>query len=222
MDRLRIGIVGPMLGTNPGWVPSPGELLAQHLAEHHEVTFVSRFPCRLHRLVDTVRYLLATGRSLDVMILFVFSGPAFIMADVSSYFAKLLRIPLILSLRGGGLPRFSQRHPKWTRRVLRRGHVLVAPSRYLLNELGDEKGAAVVIPNPIDLSQAMLQERERIQPKVLWMRTYAEIYRPWMALDVFERLRQRCPEARMTIAGQDRGLRAPLQERVREIGRAHV
>lgn len=216
----RIGFAGPMLGSNPGWVISQHEILAERMAnEGAEVFTTSSKVGRLARLIDTLRSVRRWRGRIDAVVIAVFSGPGFWMADVTSRVAKKFRIPQILVLHGGNLPAFATRHTSATQRLLKRADAVVAPSQYLASEL-PAQGAIEVIPNVFDIGTIPFQERGELRPRLLWMRTFHPIYNPLLALDVFDRVRRRHPEATLTMAGQEKGLLAACVERAGELGLA--
>jgi glycosyltransferase involved in cell wall biosynthesis len=202
---MRVLLVGPMLGSNPGWVTSQGEILGEHLERSgYEVVLTSRHPGRPRRLLDTTATTVARRRWADVAVVMVFSGPGFALADLNALAARAAGIPVVLHLHGGNLPEFTARHPRWARRVLGGGACVVAPSTYLARGL--EPFAEIdVIPNIVELDAYPFRRRERATPQVLWMRTFHPIYQPELALDAFARLRELHPTATLTMAGQDKG-----------------
>jgi len=212
MSQPRLGFVGPLLGRNPNWVISQGEILGALLAEiGYPVKQTSFVPNRLLRLADTIAHLLSWRNQVDVVILMVFSGPAFGMADISSWLARVIGKPLVLWLHGGNLPHFSQQHPAWVRRVLARGKRIVSPSTYLAHFFAEWGYEIDVIPVGLDLEDYTYGHRQRVQPRLLWMRTFQDIYYPEMAVEVLAQLQGSCPEATLTMAGQAKGTLARVQ-----------
>lgn len=210
--RPRLCLVGPMLGSVPGWVVSQGEILADLFSrEGFEVMLTSRRPRRLPRLMDTVATLTRGRHEYDVAIVAVFSGPGFQMANISSLLLRRLRKPIVLYLRGGNLPAFAARHPRQVSRVLRRADVVIAPSDYLADELGAFVDRIEVIPNVIDLARYSFVPRDDVRPDLLWMRTFHEVYEPAVAIEAFRLIVERRPEATLTMAGQDKGLLEPTR-----------
>lgn len=217
-----------MLGQNPGWVISQGEILAQLFSEAgYTVRLTSRIPARLPRLADTLRALLAWRREVDLLIHMVFSGAGFLLTDAASLLGRRLGLPQLFALHGGDLPRFTARYPGWAARVLRRADGLAAPSGYLAHALKKWGLDVRVIPNVLDLKQYAYRPRTVLQPRLLWMRTFHPVYHPELAVETLARVAQSYPEARLTMAGQEKGLLAAtrvlaaargLQERVRFAG----
>ncbi|MBI5629834.1 MAG: glycosyltransferase family 4 protein [Elusimicrobia bacterium] len=216
----RLCLLGPLLGANPGWVTSQGEVLEELLSrDGFSVFAASRIPNRFLRLFDMGISLLRWRRDVDVVVLLVFSGPAFVLADLMSLLAgRILGKPLILALHGGNLPEFAQRHPVWVRQVLSRADVLLAPSRYL-SEFFKNWGLDVeVIPNVLELGQYGFHPRRELKPSLLWMRTFHPLYHPELAVEALEILKKTHPGATLTMAGQDKGREAFIKELVRAKG----
>ncbi len=215
----RVMWVGPMLGKNPGWVTTQGEILADLFSKAgYESLTTSSIPARIPRLIDTVQTLLRRQREYDLIVLNVFSGPAFWMADISSRLAKQLHKPLIMVLRGGNLPEFSQSRKSWVTRVLSRAAQVVAPSGFMAEFARSQKLPVAIIPNVLDIAQYPFRLRDSAEPNLLWMRTYHSIYHPEMAVEVLQKVREVFPEARLTMGGQDKGLQASVEKLVQNLG----
>lgn len=199
-----------MLGSNPGWAVGQGEVLAGLLArEGWDVRTASHRVNRWLRLADVATRPWRWRGKVDVLVLLVFSGPAFRLVEAASAAASRLGMPMVLWLHGGNLAEFAGRHPERVRQVLSRGRELVAPSKFLAEPFG-----ARVIPNVVDLDRYPYRHRPSVAPRLLWMRTFHELYRPDLALRVLERL----PGAALTMAGQDKGLLAETRRRAEEMG----
>ena len=220
--RPRLCFVGPMLGVNPGWVTTQGELLAGLLSEAgYPTRLTSHKPARLPRLIDTLSSLLAWRNEIDLVIHQVFSGPAFAITDAASALCRALGLRQIAVLHGGALPEFAAGHGRWVRRVLRRAAAIVSPSTYLAQTFAAYTELAprlCVIPNILEIENYPYRHRERVEPKLLWMRTFHEVYHPEMAIEVLDELRRTHPAATLTMAGQEKGLHAAVQDLARRRG----
>jgi glycosyltransferase involved in cell wall biosynthesis len=203
----RLCIVGPLLGKNANWVISQGESLAESLSgQGYQVKLTSNITNRYFRNINHIFTLFTNRHEIDIIIVMVFSGRAFITADLISRSAKILKKPLILWLHGGKLPEFSQRYPKWVRKVFRRADRIISPSGYLARIFRKSNFTIHEIPNLLDIKKYSFQLRKNLRPRLLWMRTFHEIYNPIMAIDVIEQLSHSYPDATLTMAGQDKGL----------------
>lgn len=222
---VRVGIVGPLLGRHPGWVVSQGERLAEHLASDGLVvrTTSGRIG-RAARALDTVRSIHTWSGEVDVVVVMVFSGPAFAITSLACATAAAAGLPVVLWLHGGNLPDFARRHPRWVANVLRRAQAIVAPSAYLAGAAdagrgtGRSGGAAMIIPNLLGTTVGSFTPRAPLRPRLLWMRTFHPLYRPEWAVETLARLVDRHPDATLTMAGQDRGGMGAAQARARSTG----
>lgn len=202
---LRVGIVGPLLGVNPGWVTTQGEVLAEHLAaDGVAVRTTSGVVPRLRRAWDVARTVRSWRGEVDVVVVLGFSGPALALTELGVRSARRLGVPVVLWLHGGDLPDHAARRPRRVRRVLAAADRLVAPSPYLAR-LGALVGEPVeLIPNVLP-TPADPRLRATARPRLLWMRTFHPLYRPELAVDAFARVRAAVPDATLTMAGQDKG-----------------
>jgi L-malate glycosyltransferase len=217
--KPRVCIVGPVLGRNQGWVVSQGEIVAGHFQEEgYQVKITSDIPNRVLRLGDIVRSLIAWQKEYDIVILMVFSGPAFGIADIASLVARALHKPIILWFHGGNLPDFSKQHPIWVKRVLKRGKIMVSPSGYLAHYYQKLGFNVEIIPNVLDLGDYPFRQRKFAAPHLLWMRTFHDLYHPEMAIEVFTHLRRAYPDACLTMGGQDRGKLWEIKKMAQDLG----
>lgn len=221
--KLRLCIVGPMLGRNSGWVTTQGEILSDLFRDFgYHVLETSSVVNRFGRLFDIVLSLFKFRKDYDIAIVNVFSGAAFFIVDISSLIIKKHKKPLIFVLRGGNLPEFSVNRKKWVKRVLSRGNIIVSPSAYLFDYCNSLDLSSTIIPNVIDLDQYPFRLRNIIEPKLLWMRTFHEIYNPEMAVEVVNILRKSIPNIHLTMAGQEKGRLQYVCTLVKERGLAEV
>ena len=215
-----------MLGVNPGWVTSQGELLAELLTgTGYPVRITSHRLERLPRLLDILGSLVTWRNEIDLVIHQVFSGPAFVVTDAASALCRTLGLPQVFALHGGALPEFAAEHGPWVRRVLRRAEAIVTPSTYLAEIFAvypDLAQRIQTIPNILEIENYPYRHRPLVCPRLLWMRTFHEIYHPQMAVEVLAELRQTHPQATLTMAGQEKGLHAAVQALAHDRGLSAV
>lgn len=220
--RPRLCLVGPMVGRNPGRVTTQGEILADLFARSgYEVRAVSRAPGRWTRLGDITLSLLRWRSAMDVLLIQSYGGPSFVVEDIASAIGRRFGRTVVLHLRGGDMPRFFARFPRWTRRVLARADVIVAPSSFLASAVEPYAPAgARIIPNVIDVSAYPFTPRERVVPRLFWMRAFHPLYNPMMALRVLARVRDTFPDATLAMAGQDDGALRDVRAAAERMGLA--
>lgn len=210
--------VGSMLGRNAGYITTQGQITADlFAAEGYEVVCVSSKINRFARLAEIASVLIKNRGRFDLVLLEVYSGLSMIIADLASLLCKVFKLPLIMVLHGGNLPEFIEKHPRRTKRVLRRADRLVAPSPFLAKKFGAHGFEIQIVPNVVELESYPMRERKKLQPNLLWMRSFHPIYNPQMAVEVFAELRKSHPNATLTMAGVDKGLEPEIKKMVSEL-----
>lgn len=184
--------------------------VCQDLAEQLDVsgwqvlTTSSQIP-RIRRMIDMLRTIWHSRNHYQVAQIDVFSGLSFMWAEAAASLLSFLNKPFILTLHGGMLPAFSQRHSRRVTRVLSRAAVVTTPSAYLLNEMQPYRSDLVLLPNPIDLSRYSFQLRSLPAPQLVWLRAFADVYNPLLAAEVVAALQKEFPEIHLTMIGPDKG-----------------
>ena len=207
----RILFIGNFLSAS-GKSRSVSEELTQRLSRRGwAIAASSRISNRLLRLLDMITSSVRHGRSSDVAVIEVYSGPAFFWAEVTAIILKLLKKPIVLVLHGGNLPSFSKNNQKRVSKLLSNAVAVVSPSHFLQRELSNFRNDIQVIPNAIDLIEAVADEKVRGRADIAWLRAFHEIYNPSLAVKVLEIVLKKFPEATLTMYGPDKG-DASLQE----------
>jgi glycosyltransferase involved in cell wall biosynthesis len=160
---------------------------------------------RLPRLADMVFTALSRWDEYDVAQVDVYSGPAFLWAEIVTHTLRALRKPFILILRGGNLPTFASRHPIRVRRVLAMANAVTTPSRYLQVQMQTYRTDLTLLPNPIDLKCYPYRERSSPTPSLAWLRAFHNIYNTPLAAQMTELLKPQFPDVHLTMYGPDKG-----------------
>jgi glycosyltransferase involved in cell wall biosynthesis len=147
---------------------------------------------------------LTIGRRVDYILIDTYSTSAFWYSYITGLAANLLGKKYIPILHGGDLPSRLQRSKRACDRLFGNSHINVAVSGYLLKAFQDHKYGVTLIPNSIDLSKYHFKIREYPSPKILWVRAFARIYNPNMAIDVLVELQDTYPEAELCMVGPDK------------------
>ena len=185
--------------------PTVGEELAVRLAASGwPVTWTSDRRPRLARLFDMQRTIWTRG-PFGVAQIDVYSGAAFLWAELAAWSLRRRGTPFLLTLHGGRLPAFSRRWPRRVRRLLSRARLVTTPSPYLSRAMASYRADLEVLANPLDLSAYDFALRDRPRPRFVWLRAFHHVYNPQLAPRVLARLISTHPEARLTMAGPDKG-----------------
>ena len=218
-DHPRLGFVGHMVGRNPGYITTQGQILADLFEEAgYPVISFSPLLNKYRRLADIVRTLIRQRRNIDVLIVEVYGGPSFIAEDIASWLGRRFGHRVVMWLHGGAMPEFMARYPQWTRRVLGRADAVVTPSEFLARAVVPYGFQAHVIPNVVDLSAYPFRHRQSVSPRLFWMRTFHPIWNPLMAVRVLARLRATIPEASLVMAGRDKGFEGEARQLAEQSG----
>jgi len=152
-------------------------------------------------LLKTMQY----GKKSDFVIIDTYSTSNFWYAFAISQLSRILKLKYIPILHGGNLPSRLEKNPKLCAMIFNNAYKNVAPSKYLMYyfELAKIKNL-IYIPNTIEIQKYPFRFRENLQPKLLWVRSFAKIYNPKMAIDVFHALRSEYPEATLCMVGPEK------------------
>ena len=180
--------------------------LAYNLREtDYSVITVSNKKSKVLRLWDMLWTILRQRNEYKLVQVDVFSGPAFTWAFLSTWLAKRLRKPVILTLHGGNLPGYASRHPGRVKWLLGKADAVTAPSGYLQEAMQPYRQDIHLIPNALDISRYPFIERTKIQPNLVWLRAFHRIYNPELAIRVVHALQDEFPDVHLIMVGPDKG-----------------
>lgn len=201
MKILYLGNKLSKHGINKTTVETLGENLSQ---SGFTVVSYSSKKNSLLRILDMLFGILK-HRDSNYILIDTYSTSAFWFAFFSSQFARILRVKYIPILHGGNLPNRLASSPKLCKLLFNNAYINVSPSEYLkfhFEKFGISK--VICIPNSINLSEYTFKERHSFVPNLLWVRAFAEIYNPKMAIDVLHLLQKKHPNATLIMVGPDK------------------
>ena len=150
----------------------------------------------------------SAGRA-DVAHVMASSGWAWhLFAAPAVWLASLRRVPTIVNYRGGGAGEFFRRSMAWVRPTLSRCSAIAVPSPFLERIFREYGFRAHVVPNIIDIerftpteARVDSQSPSITAPHLVVTRNLEPIYDIGTALRAFRIVRERFPEARISVAG---------------------
>ncbi len=191
-----------------GYSPTVLENLSRLLqSDQIEVHTSSDKKNKLMRLLDMLVFFFQERKGTDVILIDTYSTLNFWYAVMIGWLSSLYGIKYIPILHGGKLPDRLDRSVVISRKLFMRSAVNVAPSSYLYEEFC-KRGYhnTVIIPNFIDEGNYKPQQRTCIDvPRLLWVRSFSEVYNPTMAIKVLSEVRKTYPTASLLMIGGSAG-----------------
>lgn len=180
--------------------------LADRLRQNHwEIITTSSQINKVLRLLDMLTTIWNRRKDYSLAQIDVFSGQAFIFAYLSGKLLSLIGKPFVLTLHGGGLPEFYQKHPKPIRHLFSSAAVIITPSGYLREAFRSIRADIRLIPNPIELTSARYRVRQTVKGNLIWVRAFHSVYNPQMAIRVLRTLVDNGIDAHLTMLGPNKG-----------------
>ena len=182
------------------------ETLGLHLEqEGFGVYYASNKKSFPFRMLDMMWSVVLYRKQVSYILIDTYSTKAFWYAFVCSLLARVLNIKYIPILHGGDLPNRLKNNPKLCRMVFANAYQNVAPSGYLKQAFENAGFKNVIhIPNSIEIDKYEFKSRAELTPKLLWVRAFASIYNPEMAVKVLQQLQEKYPSATLTMVGPDK------------------
>jgi len=172
--------------------------------EGFEVRIASGIKNKLLRLFDMCLAVFKYKKQTDLVLIDTYSTTNFYYALAVAWCCKRVNKPYIPILRGGNLPNRLGIDKKKSDFLFNGAKINVSPSHYL-KEVFLQSGYknVVCIPNSIEIKNYKFIQRP-VKPHLLWVRSFAQIYNPLLALQVFEKLRQEFPDATLCMVGPEK------------------
>lgn len=187
--------------SNPSSIRVLGPLLEQ---EGYRVFYASSKVSKVRRLLDMLWTCLRLRKQVEVVVIDTYSTQNFYYALAVSQLCRLLRLPYIPILHGGNLPSRLESSPKLCGLIFRHAKCCVSPSPYL-QEVFRQAGYSQVqyIPNALVLENYPYHFKAVTDLKLLWVRSFARLYNPDLAVEVLSVLRQEGLPASLCMVGPD-------------------
>ncbi len=141
---------------------------------------------------------------LDYVFIDTYSTSNFYYALFTSQLCRFFKLKYLPILHGGNLPYRLKKYPKFSSLVFNNSYKNIAPSGYLKHEFEKEGFKTILIPNIIPIADYTYKVRKKIAPKLLYVRAFAEIYNPTLAIEVLKELKNTYPKAILCMIGPDK------------------
>lgn len=190
-----------------GYTPTCIEKLGPFLeGEGYRLYYASSQHNQLMRFLEMGYAVLRYRKRVDFVLLDTYSTFSFWYVLLVGQLCRMFGLKYIPILHGGNLPSRLDATPKLCQMVFNYSYKNVAPSGYLLDAF-QKRGYPnlLFIPNSIDLSDyPFVKERVTSVPQLLWVRSFASLYNPKMAVDVLKIVQKTYPRATLCMVGPDK------------------
>lgn len=189
-----------------GYTPTSIETLGLFFEkEGYTMCYASEKENQLKRFLDMGWSVFKNRNKADYIIIDTYSTFSFWYAFMVSQLCRLFGLKYIPILHGGNLPHRLDKNPRLCQMVFNHSYKNVAPSGYLLDAFQKRNYPNLVfIPNTIEVENYPFLNREIKTPKLLWVRSFAWLYNPKMAVDVLKELQKKYPDAKLCMVGPDK------------------
>jgi glycosyltransferase involved in cell wall biosynthesis len=201
---MQILFVGSFLSKSRG-TKGVAETLADNLLQDGiSIKLVSPFENKIIRIIHILfSILIYRGRIIHID---VFSGNAFIIAELASFLANLLNKQIIMTFHGGRLIEFADNNQSRVKKMFDRSYRIQTPSLFLRNYFLNLGYNIAYLPNSVPLDKFKF-DRSQVKPySLLWVRGFASIYNPLVPVKILVELLKYYPETTLTMVGPDKGL----------------
>lgn len=159
---------------------------------------------KLSRLWDMCWHVVKYRSKVDVVLIDTYSTQNFWYALLVSQLCRMFSLPYISILHGGNLPKRLKRNPRPSRWIFKNAKHLVSPSLFLQEQFKAYGYSSVHIPNNLELEKYRFQQRTINVIKLLWVRSFSDIYNPKMAVEVLKQLKDLGYEAALCMVGPEK------------------
>lgn len=136
------------------------------------------------------------------------SRKSFIIALVLNRIIQWKGGQLIGIFHGGRVTAFAQCNEILVRRLLSQLSLVISPSRFICTFFKEWGYEVKYIPNSINLADFPYKQQEKNirEIKLLWIRSFRDIYNPKIAVELVQLIVQKYDHVKLTMIGPDSGL----------------
>lgn len=173
--------------------------------EGFNVKYASSFNNKILRVVHMLWEVIKNRNSLDYVLIDTYSTLNFYYAYLVSQLCQILKIKYVPILHGGNLPSRLENSPKLCKTIFNYAYKNVSPSEYIKKNF-EEKGIhnIICIPNTIEIEKYLYLPKVIDNIKLLWVRSFSEIYNPKLAIDILQKFKRIYPDISLTMVGPEK------------------
>ncbi len=174
-------------------------------AEGLTVFTASSVKNKVFRLLDMIVTTLLKASRNSVVLIDTYSTQNFFYAVAVAWVCRRINVPYIPILHGGNLPERLQKNPKLSKSLFGKAKTNVSPSKFLIEAFKKYGFNDITfIPNSICIDDYPFLLRKELTPNLLWVRSFAEIYNPMLAVKLVKKLREIGIDVTLSMVGPDK------------------
>ncbi len=202
-----------------GFTPTSVETLGAKLQSRYEVLLISDKKNKIARFFDAVFTIVKQRKRTSLVLIDTYSTINFYYTLLAAVVCRLFNIPYIPILHGGGLPGRLESSPWLSKVIFNHSAINISPSYYLLEAFQEKKFKVSYIPNYIETEIYPSKLRNKVRPKLLYVRSFHEIYNPSMAVKVLKTLSATYEDVTLCMVGPNKdGSQALVEGLAEELG----
>lgn len=189
-----------------GLPPTSADILPARFEElGFEVIVASDKRNKPLRLLDMLFTVFKNRKDADYILIDTYSTLNFYYAVAVAALARFYSILYIPILHGGNLPERLSKSKRISEKLFQQAKINIAPSAYLKNDFKNAGFLNVIhIPNFLEIESYPFLERRNISYKLLWVRSFDEIYNPKLALKIVEILLKKGKDVSLCMVGPEK------------------
>ena len=197
--------IGNILSSK-GMNPSPVELIRNEIYKSSKIKMIIASDKKniIFRFLHMNYIYWGNYKKVSLMFIDVFSTKAFYFTFYFALISKLLSLKYIPIIHGGNIDLRIKKSKWMTKFVFKNSNINISPSRYVYSILQKNNFAVKYIPNCINFSFYKFKKRQKIRPRIIWLRSFHEIYNPYMAINVFKIISSCYSKTKLTMIGPDK------------------
>ncbi|GLB50853.1 glycosyltransferase family 4 protein [Neptunitalea lumnitzerae] len=196
--------IGNKLSGKGKTVTTIEELGSRLELQGYAVTYASSVSNKLLRMLHMVYVFLKEAKTTNVVLIDTYSTSNFYYAVIIGRLCTLYKVSYIPILHGGNLEIRLKNNPKLSSHLFKNSKTNVAPSKFLESVFLNYGFHVVHIPNALEIENYPYKKRLNLQCKLLWVRSFATLYNPEMAVKVCEQLNSSGVNATLCMVGPDK------------------
>ena len=205
MQKKRLLYIGNKLAAKNNTISTIDTLSQKLRLEGFEVITKSSKINKLLRLLDMLFAVHKNRKYIDLVLIDTYSTQNFWYAISVAWLCRFYKLEYIPILHGGNLPTRLKSNQNTCKKYFGNAFTNVAPSNYLKNafeQVGYDN--IELIPNSIEIENYPFLKRTIKAPKLLWVRSFSEIYNPKLAISIFGKLKKKYPDAELCMVGPEK------------------